>query len=499
MHVTARMMCAVIVVACFATLDTAHALPAQGGDTATVVCGSKAGERVSCAADTSGGVTLVTLLGTVACDLGRTWGYDDKGVWVSDGCGAEFSIAAPKAAATFGRYTPGVGFKVADTEYGDLNIRTFTYLRYLNQLGVDATYTNAFGKTTDVQRRQDIQLNKLQVYFFGWAMSPKLRYLAYVWTSNTSLGLTSQVVVAGNLNYKFSDYVTVGGGVGGLPGTRSTEGTFPYWLSVDSRHIADEYLRPSYTTGIWVNGRVLPRLDYQAMLGNNLSQFGIDAGQLDNSLNTFAGELTWYPTTGEFGKGSGFGDFDEHAKLATRLAAHYTRSDENRQGQPTNDGFDNVQIRVSDGSVIFAPGLFAPEVQIEDATYRLFSLDGGIKYRGLSFDFEHYWRRINNFTTRGAGTLPFADLHDTGFQVQASTMVVPKQVQLYAGGSKVFGEYGNPHDVRAGGNIFPWKNETVRLNVEYIHLDRAPVGAASLPYSVGNSGPVFHTNVMLWF
>ena len=126
-------------------------------------------------------------------------------------------------------------------------------------------------------------------------------------------------------------------------------------------------------------------------------------------------------------------------------------------------------------------------------------MDGGVKYRGFSFDLEHYWRRINNFSTRGTGVLPFTALHDAGFQIQASAMAVPKELQVYAGGSKVFGEYGSPSDFRAGLNVFPWKNETVRFNVEFIHLNRSPVGATSLPYSVGNNGPVFHTNLMIWF
>ena len=170
----------------------------------------------------------------------------------------------------------------------------------------------------------------------------------------------------------------------------------------------------------------MDRLSYQAMLGNNLSQYGIDAGQLDNGLNTVAAALVWLPTTGEFGRRGGFGDFDAHDTVATRLAVHVTRSNETRQGQPNNDAFDNVQIRVSDGSVIFSPGLFAPGVQIEDATYRLFSMDGGIKYRGVSIDAEHYWRRIDSFTVRGTGVLPFSDLRDNGFQIQASAMAVPK-------------------------------------------------------------------------
>jgi Protein of unknown function (DUF3011) len=317
--------------------------------TTTVVCGSKAGERQTCAATNKGGVTLVKSLGTAACELGRTWGYDEKGVWVSDGCSAEFSVAEP-APAKFGRYTPAGGFKVVDTEHGDLNIRVFTYLRYLNQQRTDDTYTNAFGRTSGIQQRQDFQLNKAQVYFFGWILSPKFRYSTYVWTSNASLGQLSQVVVAGNLTYRFGDHLTLGGGVAGLPGVRSTEGTFPYWLAVDTRLIGDEYFRPSYTTGLFADGQVVKGLEYHVMWGNNLSQFGIDAGQLDGGLDTVAAALAWMPTTGEFGRAGGFGDYDQHDTLATRFAVHVTRSDETRQGQPNTDAFDNVQIRVSDAA-----------------------------------------------------------------------------------------------------------------------------------------------------
>lgn len=475
----------------------ASADPDASGAATTVVCGSKAGERETCTANTKGGVTLVRSLGTAACELGRTWGYDSSSIWVTDGCSAEFSVA--ETSALFGRYTPTGGFKVANTDSGDLNVRLFTYVRYLNQRGTDPTYTDAFGETRNMQRRQDFQLNKMQVYFFGWILNPKLRYVAYIWTSNTSLGQTSQVVVAGNFSYKFNDHVRLGAGVAGLPGTRSMEGSFPYWLAVDTRLIADEYFRPSYTTGLFADGHIGKRLDYNAMWGNNLSQFGIDAGQLDNSPDTLSGGLVWMPTTGEFGKTGGFGDFDAHDTLATRLGVHATRSKETRQGQPTTDAFDNVQIRVSDGSVIFAPSLFADSVQIEDATYRMLAAEGGIKYRGYSFDLEYYWRRIDNFTTRGSGALPFSALHDSGFQIQASAMVVPSQIQVYAGASKVFGEYGDPSDFRAGLTFFPWKNQVVKWNFEFIRLNRSPVGAASLPYSIGSNGPVFHSNFMLWF
>ncbi len=413
--------------------------------------------------------------------------------------GADTGQTPAQQPGPIGRYTPTGGFKVADTEHGDLNIRLFAYVRYLNQLGTDDSYTNAFGVTRSVQQRQDMQLNKMQVYFFGWLLDPKFRYLAYVWTSNASLGQTTQVVVGGNLTYQFSGHLTLGAGISALPGVRTTEGNFPYWLGVDSRHIADEYFRPSYTTGLFANGQVAAGVRYQVMWGNNLSQFGISAAKLDNRMDTVAAGLVWMPTTGEFGRQGAFGDYERHDKVATRLAVHVTRSDESRQGQPDTDAFDNVQLRVSDGSVIFTPSLFADDVQIDVATYKMLSFDGGVKYRGVSFDAEFYRRRIDNLRVRGTGALPFDHLSDTGFQIQASAMAVQDQLQVYAGASKVLGEYGDPKDFRVGANFYPWKNEVVRWNFEFLHLTRSPVGASSLPYLVGSNGPVFHSSFMVWF
>ena len=203
----------------------------------------------------------------------------------------------------------------------------------------------------------------MNIQLLGWILSRKFRYLAYVWTSNVSQGLGAQVVVGGNLTYTFNKYFALGGGIGALPGVRATEGNFPVWLTVDNRLIGDEFFRPSYTMGVWAKGSIVSGLEYQVMLGNNLSQLGVDAGQLDDGLNTWSGALVWMPTTGEFGTLEGFGDFDRHEEWATRIGARYTRSDENFQGQPDTEAFENVQIRLSDGNIIFTPNLFGDGIQ----------------------------------------------------------------------------------------------------------------------------------------
>ena len=395
----------------------------------------------------------------------------------------------------WGTYTPNQGFKLANTEYGDLNLSIYTYVRYLNQLGLDPTYRDAFGNVKTVQQRQDMQIQKVQIKFLGWLLNPKFRYFLYAWTSNASQGLGAQVVLAGNLSYAFNKHFTFAGGITSLPGTRSVEGNFPFWLGVDTRLISDEFFRPSYTSGFWARGEIVKNLNYQAMLGNNLSTLGVSAAQLNNKFNTLATALVWTPTTGEFGKG--FGDFEDHQKLATRLAAHFTRSDEDEQEQPNSDQFENTQIRLEDGTVIFTPGLFGKGVNVTDVTYKMAAFDGGLKYKGLSLEGEYFLRWLDHFKGPGTSIIPVIFSH--GYQMQASAMALPKTLQLYLGGSTVIGKYGNPWDFRAGINWFPWHNRVVRWNTEFLYLQNSPVGYTSVPFALGGTGPVFHTNVELAF
>jgi hypothetical protein len=395
----------------------------------------------------------------------------------------------------WGRYTPNFGYKVVNTEHGDLSISMYSYARYLNQLGLDPTYTDAFGNTKSVQQRQDFQLQKVQIKFLGWVMDPRFRYFLYAWTSNASQGLAAQVVLAGNLNYSFNKHISIGAGIRSLPGTRSVEGNFPFWLGVDTRLIADEFFRPSYTSGVWGWGQITDKLDYIVMLGNNLSTLGVSAAQLNNNFDTLSTSLVWTPTTGEFGPG--FGDFENHQNLATRLAGHFTRSDEDKQSQPNSDGFENTQIRLEDGSVIFTPNLFGPGISITDVRYQMTSFDGGLKYRGYSLEGEYFLRWLDHF--KGTGTAGLPTIFSHGFQMQASAMVVSTTLQAYLGGSTIYGKYGNPWDFRAGLNFFPFHNKVIRWNNEFLYLHRSAVGYPSVPFALGGTGPVFHTSLELAF
>jgi hypothetical protein len=299
------------------------------------------------------------------------------------------------------------------------------------------------------------------------------------------------------VTYVFNRHVSLGGGISALPSVRSTEGQFPYWLGVDDRLTADEFFRGSYTSGFWVKGELTTKFKYMAMIGNNLSTLGVSAAQLDNGLNTTALMLQWLPTTGEFGLWGTFGDFDYHDKLATRLAVHHTHSREDKQSQPGANSIENSQIRLTDGSVIFTPDLFGPGITVDKVTYDMVSVDGGLKYKGLSLEAEYYWRWLRDYA--GTNTSGIADIDDHGFQVQASAMAVPKSLQVYVGASAIRGVYGNSSEVRAGLNWYFVKERGLRFNAEWLHLNKCPVGYTAVPYPVGGNGNVFHTNVEMNF
>lgn len=398
---------------------------------------------------------------------------------------------APPQESKVGTLQPRFGgFKLAEGEMGDLNVSLYSYVRYLNQKALDSTYTDAFGRTTDLDRRNDIQLQKVKLTFKGWVYDPDFTYNAYVWTSNSAQGQGAQVVAAGWLNYRVSDALTLSGGIWSLPAVRTLEGEFPMFYRTDSRTIADEYFRGAYTSGIWAMGTLAEGLTYRVMLANNLSALGVDAIQLDNKMDTVSGSLVWKPG-GDYG--SGFGDFEGHDEAAMRFGLHATRSTEDRQSQPGKDDPENTQVRLSDGTGLFDIDAFGTGTQVEKALYQMISIDTGIKYRGFALEAEVYMRWLSDF--RGTGPFPVSNLFDYGFQLQGSYMLDPKRLMAYVSGSKIYGKYGDPYDIATGLNWFPVSKpgfeRQLRINPEIMYIRKSPTGNSSVPYIVGSNGIIF--------
>jgi hypothetical protein len=148
--------------------------------------------------------------------------------------------------------------------------------------------------------------------------------------------------------------------------------------------------------------------------------------------------------------------------------------------------------------VIFTPNLFGPGITVERVSYNMQSVDGGIKYKGLSLEAEYYWRTLSNFAGPGVSN-NWADIDDHGYQVQASAMVIPSKLQAYVGNSGIYGKYGDAMEYRAGMNWYPVGKRGFRVNAEYMNMDHSPVGYTAVPYPVGANGDIFHLNLELNF
>jgi len=418
---------------------------------------------------------------------------------VADPAPPPTAVAVSDSDAMFGgRYVPGRGFILARGEEGELGAGVFTYARYLNQEDLDPTYVDAFGRVKNLQDiRQDIQFQKLSWNFKGWLFDPDFRYYFFFWTSNPQMGEGAQVVLGGYFQYHFSDALTVTAGVMPVPSTRSTNYTFPNWLRNDNRVMADEFFRASYSTGIDAQGEIARGLRYRVALTNNLAQLGVSSQELDDGLSTYSAALWYMPTTGEFGPAAGMGDFENHQEVATLVGVHFTRSREDAQGQPDIDDFENSQIRLSDGTLLFSPDPFNTGGHIEKATYQMLALNAGVKYRGFHLEGEYYFRWVDDFIA--VGPIPVTELYDNGFSLQASMMAIPQTLQPYVTYSKIFGEYGDPWELGIGMNIYPFDRKETRFNIQGLLLNHSPVGGSSLPSQVGGDGWVVNADWILNF
>jgi hypothetical protein len=476
----------------------------------TIVCDSQPGERQHCAADTSAGIALVRSTGPGECLLGKTWGYDDKGVWVSEGCSGEFLTGAAAGIASaptvpreepaerieeWGDFAPGDGFLVGRGSAGEMSISGYALLRYVNQSPAEQTFTDHLGNERVVDGRNDFYPHRVMVFMKGWLGSPKLIYAITFWT----VAATDQRAIFGNIGYQFSRKFSIYGGLNGNPGTRSLQGSHPFWLGHD-RVMADEFFRPYFGSGIWAQGELAPGLWYNAVTTNNNSSLGVKSSQLDRTFS-WGASTWWMPTTKEFGPRGGYGDWEQHEKVATRIGASWTWSPEQRFTSSTSSAPENTTLRLADSVNVFETGALANDVTVEKVDYRIISIDAGVKYRGVFLQTEIYNRWLNDFQADGA--LPVASIHDAGFYVQAAFFPVPKKLEAYAITSQIFGDkdagFDNSSEYGGGMNFYPFNTRNHRLNVQLLDVNRSPVSSTFGYYVGGQTGATVSAAFSVFF
>jgi hypothetical protein len=375
-----------------------------------------------------------------------------------------------------------------------LKFNNNTQVRYLNTTDSSDTFTDHLGNVREVHDRNDITVNRSMFMFTGYMFDPRLQYSLTVWTSAGA----ASIVVAGNIGWRFNSAFGLTGGYTGVPGSRSLVNTFPFFQPTD-RSMADNFFRPGFTQGVWANGEPLKGLSYLAFVGNGLNTLNISANKIDTNL-LLSGSVWWEPLEpySEPGKSRQmYDDYFASQNTRIRIGTSFTRSREDRFSQTDQSSPDNTSIYNSDGVLAFATGAFAPGVTVQQATYKMWAMDGGLKKNGFSVNGQYYFRWLGDFDADGP--LPLASTFDHGFELSAGQFIVPKRLVLYGRGSKVFGQFGSPYEYAGGLKWYFLSTERLWLTAEMMRVHDAPYSGAFTPYTAGMNGWVPMIQTVLAF
>jgi hypothetical protein len=368
-----------------------------------------------------------------------------------------------------------------------LKLNHVSQFRYTNTLAVEKTYTDHFGNEFDVQRRNDVQLVRDAFYFNGYAFDRRLDFNILVFTSSATLVATA----AGYVGYVFNKAFALRAGYFSLPAVRSLTGTYPFFHAND-RSLANNYMRPGFTQGVWANGELFPGFNYIAMVGNSLNTLDIKAVNIDHHLAYSAS--IWYDLN-EFRKE--WNDWEYHDKVAIRAGTAFTYSREDRLSNTEISAPENNVTYISDGHLLFETGALAPGVTLQLADFFLSAVDFGIKYRGLAFNAEVYNRWLNRF--RADGPLPIDSMYDWGFEASLGYFVLRSRLEPLVRTSFIHGPYKTSYEVSVGVNWYPFRTRWVWLTVEAIGIKNGPYASGYYVYSVGQTGLLIPVQLILRF
>jgi hypothetical protein len=353
-------------------------------------------------------------------------------------------------------------------------------LRYLNTTTTNDSFTDHLGVPHEVHARNDITVNRAMFIFGGYIFDDRLRYSSTVWTSAGA----ASIVVAANIGWQFNDALTFTVGYTGVPGSRSLVNTFPFFASTD-RSMADNFFRPGFTQGMWANGEAAKDLYYLVFIGNGLNTLNISANKIDTNL-LYSGSVWWEPL-GDYGppgkSRNMYDDYFASKNVRIRLGTAFTTSREDRFSNLDQSSPENTSMYNSDGVLTFSTGAFAPGVTVEKATYRMWAIDGGLKWNGFAINAQYFFRWLGRFVADGP--LPLSSTFDHGFELSAGTFVIPRTLMVYGRGSAVFGQFRNSWEAAGGVKWYFLPTERLWVTGELMRTVNVPYSGAFTPYTAG--------------
>ncbi|MFO0959219.1 MAG: hypothetical protein U0800_17615 [Isosphaeraceae bacterium] len=370
----------------------------------------------------------------------------------------------------------------------ELRADLFTQARFTDFGRSAPAWYDSAGNRLPIRNYQSTEITRNFVQFSGFALDPRLQFSAFIFSSTA----INDTVYLGWINYHFSDAFDLRVGNWAVPGTREWYDSFRWTMGAD-RLMATTFFRPNISPGIWAQGEALPGVHYVAMLANSFNRFTQGVERAGSSLGY--GGTIWWDVFRDYGPGPS--DVESHETPAIKVGTNVAFSHELNQ-QIALGGLANPEdtiLRLSDGTPLFRYGALGPGAQLGSTDIRLWTIDAGLKYRGLGLSAETFFRWLGNFQYAGEAA-PIRGLFDTGVLVQGGYFLVPAKLEAFARTSFVTGRFGSGDEWGGGLNWYVRGTRDWRITAEVLRINHSPAQNILTGYRAGESGTLYQ---LQWF
>lgn len=392
------------------------------------------------------------------------------------------ALPAPGQAAGYIGYDNGIYARIKQgSDSFELKNNLRSQFRAISFTRNEDQWTDQAGVVRPIENRQNFDIERLRIVLLGHAFTPELKFFLQADGDTDSTHTVD--ILDGWFAWHFSDAFEVQCGKRKVPGTRN-------WLlgAFDTRMIdrafANEFFRPSRTTGIWIIGDPSESWHYELMVGQGFNTEGLTPSETGDDF-AFAGTL-WWDCVGSYGPARPT-DFEWHDDLAVRVGASAVHSNEGTPGRQLEEA---DFLRLTDGTRLTEPNALAPGATVQSFDVTLLAIDAAFKYRGWSANGEYFWRTVNdvkaNLPVPGVGL-------QQGFYLEGGCFVIPQRLEFNSQVAYVTGKQGSTSSFATGLSYYPLEAYYLKLGLDVTFIDGSPVNSTGSDILVGDSGVLVRT------
>lgn len=385
-------------------------------------------------------------------------------------------------------YENGIFLRVQEDDKSfELRTNLRSQFRVVNFSRDAKAWTDSAGVERSIEDRRNFDIERLRLIFSGHAFTKELKYLVQLDGDSDSRHAVS--IIDGWAAWHFSDAFELQFGKRKVPGTRNWMlGAFDTRLA--DRPFANEFFRPSRTTGIWAVGDPTDSSHYEFMLGQGFNTEGLTPAETGNNFSS--GGTAWWDVIGEYGPARPM-DFEFHEELAVRIGSSWVYSIEGVPGRQLEEA---DFLRLTDGTRLTDPNALAPGARVESFTVALLALDAAFKYRGWSANAEYFWRSVNDVKAN----LPVPDVGlQHGGYLEGGYFVLPGELELNSQLAFVTSRFGASTSYATGFSYYPRKSPYLKLTLDATLIDGSPVNSTGSDILVGDDGVLIRAQCQVLF